>query len=92
MALSLEAQALLGVAAKGRPVKALGERESSGRMPNFRGLKLDEVLNRSSEAHCDPVLTGSGRVVAQTPRAGEVLEPGARCELTLDERTKEVRR
>ncbi|MCK6549339.1 PASTA domain-containing protein [Myxococcota bacterium] len=54
------------------------------RMPNFAGLELHEVLNRSAEVHCDPVLSGTGRVVAQSPRAGEVLPRGARCELKLE--------
>jgi cell division protein FtsI (penicillin-binding protein 3) len=54
-----------------------------GRMPNFAGLKLDEVLNRSAEVHCDPVLTGSGRVVSQSPAPGAMLAPGSRCELKL---------
>jgi cell division protein FtsI (penicillin-binding protein 3) len=91
-ALSSEAQALLGITAKGprEPAKgpALAKERvlEKGRMPNFRGLELREVLNRSAEAHCDPVLVGSGRVIAQSPAAGEVLAPGARCELKLSPR------
>jgi cell division protein FtsI (penicillin-binding protein 3) len=57
-----------------------------GRMPNFRGLEVREVLNRSAEAHCDPVLVGTGRVIAQSPAPGDVLAPGARCELKLSPR------
>lgn len=53
------------------------------KMPNFAGLRVHEVLNRSAEVHCDLVLLGTGRVVRQSPRAGAALEPGSRCELVL---------
>lgn len=64
------------------PAAVLGAPKDA-RMPNFAGLKLDEVLNRSAEVHCDPVLTGSGRVVSQSPAPGAMLAPGNRCELKL---------
>lgn len=54
-----------------------------GRMPNFGGLLVHEVLNRSAEARCDPVITGSGRVVSQSPPPGTRLRPGVRCEVKL---------
>lgn len=63
--------------------EARGGESAAHRMPNFAGLQLREVLNRSAEAHCDPVVTGTGRVVAQVPAAGVVMLPGARCELKL---------
>jgi cell division protein FtsI (penicillin-binding protein 3) len=91
LALSAEAQALLDekrAEPKDEPqlvaVAAKADRGSDrGRMPNFAGLKLDEVLNRSAEVECDPLLTGSGRVISQSPPAGAMLQPGARCELKL---------
>lgn len=84
-ALSEEAQALLGLptskpaeAKEGPKVAAAGQK-----MPNFAGLGLHEVLNRSAEVRCDPVVEGTGRVVAQTPAPGAPLAPGDRCELRL---------
>lgn len=62
----------------------LGKRpKRKGRMPNFAGLRVREVLNRSADVDCDLVLTGTGRVVKQTPRPGTIVEQGGRCELTL---------
>jgi cell division protein FtsI (penicillin-binding protein 3) len=89
-ALSPEALAMLDAPARreepGAPAVLEGEGKGdakSRRMPNFAGLKLDEVLNRSAEVHCDPVLNGSGRVASQSPAPGAMLSPGARCELKL---------
>ncbi len=60
---------------------------SSGRsaptMPNFAGLPLHEVINRSADVGCDLVLAGSGRVVRQKPAAGRAVERGSRCEVVL---------
>lgn len=61
---------------------ARGE-SAPGRMPNFAGLQVHEVINRSAEVHCDLVLSGTGRVVRQTPPAGAAIEAGERCELEL---------
>jgi len=80
--LSGRAQALLmGEASEGAGPSAAAD--SSGRMPNFAGLKLHEVLNRSAEVRCDPVVKGSGRVVKQSPKAGAAIEAGGKCTLTL---------
>lgn len=57
--------------------------EEKFRMPNFAGLSPREVINRSRDVGCDLVLSGTGRVVKQSPRAGTVLRHGARCELML---------
>lgn len=70
--------ALVGAAEKGP--------EGAVRMPNFAGLTLSEVLNRSAEVHCDLVLSGGGKVVGQTPSAGTAIEAGQRCELHLSPR------
>ena len=53
------------------------------RMPNFAGLRVREVLNRTADVDCDLVLHGTGRVVKQAPRPGTIIEQGGRCELTL---------
>jgi cell division protein FtsI (penicillin-binding protein 3) len=84
-ALSVEAQTLLGLEADKKPVAILtgGTAPTGQKMPNFAGLELHEVLNRSAEVRCDPVVEGSGRVVSQIPVAGAPLAPGARCELRL---------
>jgi cell division protein FtsI (penicillin-binding protein 3) len=79
-ALSSEAQEMLGFELAAAPVAKNSE---PGRMPDFAGLELHEVLNRSAEIRCDPVVVGTGRVVAQSPRIGSKLEPGAKCELRL---------
>lgn len=96
--LSAEAQALLGeggaaiepvveaAVAVLEPGTAAPGAETSRKMPDFAGLPIREVLNRSAEVHCDLVLTGTGRVVQQTPRAGAELAAGERCELVLSPR------
>lgn len=79
--LSEDAQALLGLTAG---VGTEGDStEGRRRMPNFAGLSLHEVLNRSADVRCDPVVKGTGRVVAQSPKAGVPIEAGAPCTLTL---------
>ncbi|MBI4819731.1 MAG: transpeptidase family protein [Deltaproteobacteria bacterium] len=60
-----------------------GAEEGVRAMPNFAGLGLREVLDRSAEVGCDLVLNGTGRVVSQDPPPGAKLERGARCELVL---------
>lgn len=83
--LSEEAQALLGLEplAEAAPAEAAA---GVGRMPNFAGLKLHEVLNRSAEVRCDPVVKGTGRVVHQAPAAGARIAPGDACTVTLEPR------
>ncbi len=81
-ALSHEAQALLGL--EPEAPAAVNSPAEPGRMPNFGGLELREVLNRSAEVRCDPVVTGTGRVVAQSPEAGAALSPGSPCAVTLE--------
>lgn len=78
-ALSAKAQALLGLEVARAP-------SGPNRMPDFAGLELHEVLNRSAEIRCDPVVTGTGRVVSQSPRPGARIRAGAPCELRLSPR------
>ncbi len=97
-ALSADAAALLGEAVLDGEVGAEGAvaalepgtaepgSETSRKMPDFAGLPIREVLNRSAEVHCDLVLSGTGRVVQQTPRAGAEIAAGERCELVLSPR------
>lgn len=86
-ALSARAQALLGdlSAKKSRPKDAAkpASPKSGPRVPNFGGLGLSEVLNRSADAGCDPLVHGTGRVYRQKPARGRPLEPGSVCEVWL---------
>lgn len=88
--LSADARALLGepeeAVAAVEPGTVEPGTETSRRMPDFAGLPIREVLNRSAEVHCDLVLSGTGRVVQQTPRAGAEIVAGERCELVLSPR------
>ncbi len=80
VALSAQAQALLGVEEpEPRPVEGSG----ASRAPNFVGLGVMEVLNRSADVRCDPVVHGTGRVVRQKPAHGAPLSPGSSCEVWL---------
>ncbi|MEQ8272183.1 MAG: penicillin-binding transpeptidase domain-containing protein [Deltaproteobacteria bacterium] len=80
IALSDRAQALLGVEAPAAPEPAPA---GAGRTPNFVGLSVMEVLNRSADVRCDPVVNGTGRVVRQKPARGAPLQPGSTCEVWL---------
>lgn len=82
VALSAEAHALLFYGA-GRQEDRARSPDPGGLMPNLGGLLVHEVLNRSAEAQCDPVISGSGRVVSQSPPPGTRLRPGAPCEVEL---------
>jgi cell division protein FtsI (penicillin-binding protein 3) len=79
-ALSPSAQELLGLEEIRPPPRPAS---GKGGMPDFAGLELHEVLHRSAEIRCDPVVVGTGRVVSQSPRAGSKIEPGSKCELRL---------
>ncbi len=83
--LSAGARQLLMGGAESVPA-ARQDRRTKGRMPNFAGLKVHEVLNRSAEVRCDPVVRGTGRVVKQSPRAGAAISLGSTCTLTLEPR------
>lgn len=80
--LSAGARQLLMGSAESAPSNPRQPR-TKGRMPNFTGLKLHEVLNRSAEVRCDPVVRGTGRVVKQSPRVGAAISSGSTCTLTL---------
>ena len=76
---SFSVPALVGAAEKGP--------EGAVRMPNFAGLTLSEVLNRSAEVHCDLVLSGGNidprilasimvRELAREERIGSTVKKG----------------
>jgi cell division protein FtsI (penicillin-binding protein 3) len=68
------------------PAPVAGNGGEAEVMPNFGGLQVHEVLKRTAEVRCDPVILGSGRVVSQSPMPGAPLPKGSTCEVTLADR------
>jgi membrane peptidoglycan carboxypeptidase len=56
---------------------------SSGEMPDLRGQSAREAAVGAARRGLMVQMSGSGRVVAQSPEPGAPLEPGALCQLTL---------
>jgi Penicillin-binding Protein dimerisation domain/PASTA domain len=52
-------------------------------MPDLSGLSLRKSLRLLQSAEVDVTVRGTGRIVSQSPKAGEKLEKGGRCILTL---------
>lgn len=57
-----------------------------GKMPDMKGLSLKDALEIAGNFRMSVEYTGKGRVVAQSPKADEVLRKGQVCKLTLKER------
>ena len=57
------------------------------RMPNLQGLSLKDALEVMGNIRMNVEYTGKGRVVAQEPKAEEILQKGAICKLTLKEKS-----
>ncbi|HXK12502.1 MAG TPA: penicillin-binding transpeptidase domain-containing protein [Vicinamibacteria bacterium] len=57
--------------------------EEPGLMPDLMGRSAREAAIAAARRGLAVELRGSGRVVAQSPGAGEEIEPGATCVLTL---------
>lgn len=55
-------------------------------MPSLLGLSAREASSLAVRHGLMVDLEGSGRVIDQTPRAGESIEPGMTCRLVLDRR------
>ncbi len=68
-----------------RPVVAEQGEEGAGtvRVPNVQGHAGREAVVKLLAAALEPHITGSGRVVSQTPAAGALVEKGARVSLEL---------
>jgi cell division protein FtsI (penicillin-binding protein 3) len=68
-----------------RPTVAVREGEGTGtvRVPNVQGQVGREAVVKLLAAALEPQLSGSGRVVSQTPAAGALVEKGARVTLEL---------
>ena len=52
-------------------------------MPDLMGRSAREAAIAAARRGMLVELTGSGRVVSQSPSPGTVIEPGHRCRLTL---------
>lgn len=57
--------------------------EQSRLMPDLTGLSLRKGLRLLQDVEVEVHVEGSGRIVSQSPKAGEVLKMGAKCRLTL---------
>lgn len=60
---------------------------NASKMPNLHGLSLRDALEVMGNIRMNVEYTGKGRVVAQEPKAEEVLRKGDICKLTLKERS-----
>ena len=52
-------------------------------VPDLSGLAARSAIRRLAERSLEPDLKGSGRAVAQSPRAGSIVKRGARVRVTL---------
>jgi cell division protein FtsI (penicillin-binding protein 3) len=52
-------------------------------VPDVTGLGARSAIRRLAQSSLEPELRGSGRAVAQSPRAGAIVERGARVKVTL---------
>lgn len=62
---------------------ARADQDGGVAVPALAGLPARAALRRLEESDLTGELTGSGRVTAQSPRAGQVVERGARVRLVL---------
>jgi cell division protein FtsI (penicillin-binding protein 3) len=65
---------------KGSPLKLPS---GSSVVPDLSGLPARSAVRRLAELSLEPELRGSGRAVAQSPRAGSIVKRGARVRVTL---------
>ena len=66
-------------------VLTLGTVEAE-KMPDMRGLSLKDALEIAGNIRMNVEYSGMGRVVSQSPKAGEPLRKGQICMLTLKEK------
>ena len=66
-------------------VLKLGDIDAST-MPDLKGLSLKDALEIAGNIRMNVEYNGMGRVVAQSPKAGEQLRKGQICLLTLKEK------
>jgi cell division protein FtsI (penicillin-binding protein 3) len=58
-------------------------RAGQAMVPDVSGLGARSAIRRLAQAELEPELRGSGRAVAQSPRAGAIVKRGARVKVTL---------
>ena len=58
-------------------------RAGQAMVPDVAGLGARSAIRRLAQAELEPELRGSGRAVAQSPRAGAIVKRGARVKVTL---------
>src|SRR2546428_694587 len=58
-------------------------RPGQARVPDVSGLGARSAMRRLAQSSLEPELRGSGRAVAQSPRAGAIVKRGARVKVTL---------
>jgi cell division protein FtsI (penicillin-binding protein 3) len=58
-------------------------RAGEAMVPDVSGLGARSAIRRLAQAELEPDLRGSGRAVAQAPRAGAIVKRGARVKVTL---------
>jgi cell division protein FtsI (penicillin-binding protein 3) len=56
---------------------AITEVNSSGKVPNFKGLSMREALRLAATSSVNIKVSGNGKAVEQSPAAGSVLSDGA---------------
>jgi len=60
-----------------------GRKPGRSVVPDLVGLPARSAVRKLAEAALEPELRGSGRTVAQSPRAGAIVKRGARVRVTL---------
>ena len=60
-----------------------GRKPDRSVVPDLTGLPARSAVRKLAEAALEPELRGSGRTVAQSPRAGAIVKRGARVRVTL---------
>jgi cell division protein FtsI (penicillin-binding protein 3) len=58
-------------------------RSGQAMVPDVSGMGARTAMRRLAQAALEPELRGSGRAVAQSPRAGAIVKRGARVKVTL---------
>ncbi|TMA17904.1 MAG: PASTA domain-containing protein, partial [Deltaproteobacteria bacterium] len=58
-------------------------RPGQAMVPDVSGMGARTATRRLAQAALEPELRGSGRAVAQSPRAGAIVKRGARVKVTL---------
>jgi cell division protein FtsI (penicillin-binding protein 3) len=77
------AATLAPMAAPEPPPPAAAPRPGQAVVPDVSGLGARSAIRRLGQASLEPELRGSGRAIAQSPRAGAIVKRGARVKVVL---------